>query len=123
MHKLLFEEIDTGEVLIISGLKVRGPKRFQGSKANKYYIPKPVKVKAGRYYLKTITPAFSNIGKRRFNKPNCDSCFFVVKSSSVVYLGRWNIDFHRYSHGKVDWDIEREYSLETLKNCRLKIQN
>ena len=120
IHRMTFEELNSGEIFVIRGLKLPSTQQFEGSQANEKHLPKLVKVKTGKYYLKSITPAFSNIGVRRFKKTECDGCFFLLQPGAVSYLGRWNVDLEYKSRNKVEWHIQRQYSYENLITLKQK---
>ncbi len=99
---LAFEEIDTGEKFY----------SFPKKRGRKY---RPATVQPGNYFLAEMGMPYRNFKPTKYRRPKSKQNTFKVKAGTTTFFGTWIIDID-HNHGRVEWDIERAFTTEFLKD-------
>ena len=69
---------------------------------------------AGRYYAKSISNIYTNVGTIPLERPENGGLTFDVTAGSVTYIGNWYAGFTDRKSFRLKWDIETDYTKEPL---------
>ena len=78
----------------------------------------PLIVKAGHYYLHSITPVYANVATAKQKEPSSAEATLDVQAGAVTYLGDVGIQEDKSRPDEVGWKTQVDFRPETLLKAK-----